>query len=176
MISLSKIEITSFIAGAHAIKKIKIFRSCSRFKTIPQLFSTIEIVSVVVTIEQQTIFRSDLLFLFNNLYIFLMNSNSTVLFEFKKIFFRVQGRLRQNDRVLSSSKPCFAGWLLDSMISHDPFAVTLLLYCNRDRSNKLPKLESCSLHFSELERCFVFFFGSRLSGFSKYGIVWNSMV
>ena len=43
-----------FTAGAHAIKKIKIFRSCSRFKTIPQLFSwpTIEIVSVVVTIEQ----------------------------------------------------------------------------------------------------------------------------
>ena len=48
-------------AGAHAIKKIKLFRSCSRFKTIPQLFSAIEIVSVVVTIEQQTIFRSDLI-------------------------------------------------------------------------------------------------------------------
>ena len=64
-----------FTAGAHAIKKIKIFRSCSRFKTIPQLFSTIKIVSVVVTVEQQTIFRSDLLFLFNNLNIFLMNSN-----------------------------------------------------------------------------------------------------
>ena len=63
-----------FTAGAHAIKKIKIFRSCSRFKTIPQLFSTIEIVSVVVTIEQQTIFRS--LFYFNNFYIFLMNLNS----------------------------------------------------------------------------------------------------
>ena len=55
-----------FTAGAHAIKKIKIFRSCSRFKTIPQQFSTIEIVSVVVTIEQQTVFRIDLLFLFNN--------------------------------------------------------------------------------------------------------------
>ena len=54
-----------FTAGAHAIKKIKIFRSCSRFKTIPQLFSTIEIVIVVVTIEQQTtfFFRGDLLFL-----------------------------------------------------------------------------------------------------------------
>ena len=77
-----------FTAGGHAIKMIKIFRSCSRFKTIPQLFSAIEIVSVVVTIEKQTIFRSDLLFLFNNLNIFLMNSNSNsfiriVLFEFK---------------------------------------------------------------------------------------------
>jgi len=39
-----------FTAGAHAIKKIKIFRSCSKFKIIPQLFSTIEIASVVVTI------------------------------------------------------------------------------------------------------------------------------
>ena len=62
-----------FTASAHAIKKIKIFRSCSRFKTITQLFSAIEIVSVVVTIEQQTIFRSDLLFLFNDLNIFPMN-------------------------------------------------------------------------------------------------------
>ena len=67
-----------FTAGARAIKKIKIFRSCCRFKTIPQLFSTIEIVSVVVTIKQQTIFRSDLLFLFNYLIIFLMNSNSFI--------------------------------------------------------------------------------------------------
>ena len=64
-----------FTVGAHAIRKIKIFRSCSRFKTIPQLFSAIEIVSVVVAIEQ-TIFRSDLLFLFNNLNIVLVNSNS----------------------------------------------------------------------------------------------------
>ena len=46
-------------AGAHAIKKIKIFRSCSRFKIIPQLFSSIEIVSVVVTIEQQKKKRND---------------------------------------------------------------------------------------------------------------------
>ena len=75
-----------FTAGAHAIKKIKIFRSCSRLKTIPQLFSTIKIASVVVTIEQQTIFRSDLLFLFNNLNIFLMNSNS---------FVRVQVRVQK---------------------------------------------------------------------------------
>ena len=79
-----------FTADAHAVKKIKILRSCSRFKTIPQLYSAIEIVSVVVTIEQQTIFRSDLLFLFNNLNIFLKNSNS---------FIRVQ--VRKNDRVLS---------------------------------------------------------------------------
>ena len=55
-----------FTADALAIKKIKIFRSCSGFKTIAQLFSAIEIVTLVVTIEQQTIFRSDLLFLFNN--------------------------------------------------------------------------------------------------------------
>ena len=55
-----------FTAGAHAIKKMKIFRSCSRFKTVPQLFSTIEIVSVVVTIEQQTVFPSDLLVLSTN--------------------------------------------------------------------------------------------------------------
>ena len=88
-----------FTAGAHAIRKIKIFRSCSRFKTIPQLFSTIEIVSIVVTIEQQTIFRSDILFLFNNLNIFLMNSNSFIRVQ-KKIFFRVQVQVRQNDRVL----------------------------------------------------------------------------
>ena len=84
-----------FTAGAHAIKKnkkIKIFRSCSRFKTIPHLFSTIEIVNVVVTVEQQTIFRSDLLFLFNNLNIFLMNSNS---------FIRVQVRVQKN--IFSSS-------------------------------------------------------------------------
>ena len=46
-------------AGAHAIKKIKIFRSCSRFKIIPQLFNSIEIVSVVVTIEQQKKKRND---------------------------------------------------------------------------------------------------------------------
>ena len=47
-------------------------------------------VSVVVTIEQQTIFRSDLLFLFNNLNIFLMNSNSFIRFQVrvqKKHFF-----------------------------------------------------------------------------------------
>ena len=54
-----------FTAGAHAIKKIKIFRSSSRFKTKPQLFSAMEIVSVVVTTEQQTRFRSNLLILFN---------------------------------------------------------------------------------------------------------------
>ena len=84
------------------MKKIKIFRSSSRF--ILQLFSTIEIVSVVVTIEQQTIFRTDLLFLFNNFNIFLMNSNSNssekyffeFKFEFSKMieFFRVQVRVR----------------------------------------------------------------------------------
>ena len=72
-----------FIAGAHAIKKIKLFRSCRRFKTIPQLFSTIEIVSVVVTIEQQTVFCNDHLFLLNNLDIFLMKSNSFIGFKFK---------------------------------------------------------------------------------------------
>ena len=83
-----------FTAGAHAIKTIKIFRSCSRFNTIPQLFNTIEIVSVVVTIEQQTIFRSDLIFLFNNLNIVLMNSNSFYSSS-EKMFFRVQ--VQQND-------------------------------------------------------------------------------
>ena len=67
-----------FTAGAQPIKKIKIFRSCSRFKTMPQLFSTIEIVSVVVTIAQQTVFRSDLLHLFNNLNIVGVNSNSYI--------------------------------------------------------------------------------------------------
>ena len=51
-----------FTAGAHANKKIKILRLCSGFKIIPQLFSAIEIVSVVVTIEQQTAFRCDLSF------------------------------------------------------------------------------------------------------------------
>ena len=46
----------------------------------------------MVTIEQQTIFRSDLLFLFNNLNIVLINSNSFVqvqkkyFFEFKFVF------------------------------------------------------------------------------------------
>ena len=50
-----------------------------------QLFSTIEIVSVVVTIEQQTTCRSDLSFLFNNLNIFLMNSNSFIRVQ-KKYF------------------------------------------------------------------------------------------
>ena len=39
-----------FHPRAHAIKKIKIFRSSTRFKTIPPLFSTIEIVSIVITI------------------------------------------------------------------------------------------------------------------------------
>ena len=77
-----------FIAGARVIKKINVFRLCSRFKTIvPQLFSTIEIVSFVVTIKQQTIFRSDLLFLFNHLNIFLMNSNSFIRVQ-KKYFFK----------------------------------------------------------------------------------------
>ena len=79
-----------FTVDAHAIKKMKVLCSCSRIKTIPQLFSTIEIVSVVVTIEQQTIFRSDLLFLLNNLNIFLMNSNSFIRVQVrdqKKYFF-----------------------------------------------------------------------------------------
>ena len=77
-----------FTAGAHAIKKIKIFRSCSRFKTRPKLFSAIEIVRVLVTIEQQTIFRSDLLILFNNLNIFLlMNSNSFIRVRVQKKYF-----------------------------------------------------------------------------------------
>ena len=79
-----------FTAGTHAMKQRKIFRSCNRFKTIPQLFSTIEIVGVVVTIEQETIFRSDLLILFNNLNIFLMNSNS---------FIRVQVRVHSPGHV-----------------------------------------------------------------------------
>ena len=83
---------------------IKIFCSCSRFKAIPQLFSTIEIASVAVTIEQQTIFRSNLLFLLNNFNVLLMNSNSNS-------FFRVQVQVRvwQNDPVLSSlsSQPWF---------------------------------------------------------------------
>ena len=99
-------RVNFFTAGAHAIKKIKIFRSSSKFKTIPQLFSTIEIVSVLITIEQQTIFCSDLLFLFNNLNMCLMNSNSFIRvrvlkkyffkFEFGKMieFFRVQVRVR----------------------------------------------------------------------------------
>ena len=52
----------------------------------PQLFSTIKIVNVVVTIEQPTIFRNDLLFLFNNLNIILVNSNS---------FIRVQVRIQK---------------------------------------------------------------------------------
>ena len=78
-----------FTAGAHAIKKLKIFRSCSRFKTLLQLFSTIEIVSVVVAIEQQTVFCSDLLFLFNNLNILLMNSNNFIRVQ-KKYFFKFE--------------------------------------------------------------------------------------
>ena len=98
-----------FTADARAIKKIKIFCSCSRFKTIPQLFSTIGIVSVVVTIEQQTMFRSNLLFQqfkrrSNELEQFYSSSSSSS----EKNFFRVQ--VRQNDRVLSSSRsssqPC----------------------------------------------------------------------
>ena len=95
-----------FTAGAHAIKKIKIFCSCSRFKTIPQLFSTIKIVIVVVRIvEQQTIFRSDLLFLFNNLNIFLMNSNLNGFIRVqvrvqKKYFFEFKfGKMIQFSRV-----------------------------------------------------------------------------
>ena len=94
-----------FTAGAHAIKKTKIFCPCSRFKTtIPQLFSTIEIVSVVVTNHKQTIF------LFNNLNIFPMNSNSNSFIRVqvrvqKKYFFEF--KFGKNDRVLSSSQPCF---------------------------------------------------------------------
>ena len=65
---------------------MKILGSCSRFKTIPQLFGAIEIISVVVTIEEQTMFRSDLLFLFNNLNIFPVNSNSFIRVR-KKYFF-----------------------------------------------------------------------------------------
>ena len=76
-----------FTAGALAINKIKIFRSCSRFKTIPQLLTTIEIVSVMVTMEQQNIFRSDLLFLFCNLNIFLMNSNLKSFIRVQKKYF-----------------------------------------------------------------------------------------
>ena len=98
-----------FTAGAHAIKKIKIFRSCSRFKTIPQLFSTIEIISVVVTIEQQTIFRSDLLLLFNNLSMFLINSNSFIRVEvrvLKKYFFEFKfGKMIEFFRVWLQHPP-----------------------------------------------------------------------
>ena len=82
-----------FTASAHAIKKMKTFCSCNRFKTIPQLFSTIEIVSVVVIIQQQTIFRSDLLFLFNNIKIVLMISNSFIRDQVrvqKKYFFKFE--------------------------------------------------------------------------------------
>ena len=45
-------------------------------------------------------------YFFNNLNIVLMNSNSFIRVQ-KKIFFRVQVRVRQNDRVLSSSQPWF---------------------------------------------------------------------
>ena len=83
-------------AGAHAVEKIKIFLSCSRFKTIPQLFSTTKIVSVVVTIEQQNIFRSDILFLFNYLNIFPMNLNLNS-------FIQVQIRVQKNFFASSSS-------------------------------------------------------------------------
>ena len=91
-----------FTTGAHTIKKIKMFCSCCRFKAISQLISTIEIVSAVVTIEQQNIFRGDLFSLFNNLNIFLITSNSfsrvqkkyflELKFEFGKMieFFRVR--------------------------------------------------------------------------------------
>ena len=96
-------------ADAHAIKKIEIFCSCGRFKTIPQLFRTIEIVSVVVTIEQQAIFRSDLLYLFNNLNIFLMNLNSNNFIQVrvqKKHFFEFKfkfGKMIEFFRVRSSA-------------------------------------------------------------------------
>ena len=83
-----------FTAGAHAIKKIKIFRSCSRFKTIPQLFSAIEIVCVVVTIEQQTIFRNDLLLFFFQQFRYVSNEleklYSSSSSSSEKIYFRVQ--------------------------------------------------------------------------------------
>ena len=79
------------------LKRLKIFCSCSRFKTIPRLSSTIEIISVVVTIEQQKIFRSDLLFLLNYLNIFLMNSNK---FKFGKMieFSALFPTLQHNNR------------------------------------------------------------------------------
>ena len=76
-----------FSAGAHAIKRIKIFRSCSRLKTIPELFSTIEIVSVVVAIEQQIIFRIDLLFCFQQ-FNHLSNELEQFYSSSEKIFFR----------------------------------------------------------------------------------------
>ena len=83
-----------FTASTHAFKKIKIVRSCCWFKTIPQLFSTIEIVSVVVRIEQQTIFRSDPLLLFNNLNIVLINSNlNSYIRVQKKYFFECKFKL-----------------------------------------------------------------------------------
>ena len=95
-----------FTVGAHAIKKIKIFRSCIGFKTIPQLFRKIEIVSVVVTIEQQIIFCSDLLILFNNLNVFLMNSNSFIRVQVrvqKKYVFEFKFKFRKNIFSNSSS-------------------------------------------------------------------------
>ena len=71
--------------------QLSVFRYFSirylRFKTIPQQFSTIETVSVVVTIKQQTIFCSDLLFLLNNLNIFPMNSNCFIQVGVKKKYF-----------------------------------------------------------------------------------------
>ena len=56
-----------FTAGAHAIKQIKIFRSCSRFKTISQLLNNHQNCQCCGHNEQKTMFRGDLLFLFYNL-------------------------------------------------------------------------------------------------------------
>ena len=98
-----------FTAGAHTIKKIKIFRSCSRLKTCLSCYSTMKMVSVVVTIEQQTIFRSDLLFLFSNLNIFLVTSNSFIRVQVrvqKKYFFEFKfefGKMIEFFRVRSPS-------------------------------------------------------------------------
>ena len=85
-----------FNAGAQAIKKIKIFRSCSRFKTIPQLFSSVPSKLSVFWSQLNNkliTFRSDLLFLFNNLNIFLMNSNSFIRVPVQKKYFFEFGKM-----------------------------------------------------------------------------------
>ena len=75
------------------------------------MFSTIKIVSVVVTIGRQAVFRCDLFHIVSfkkisfQQFKYLSNELKQFYSSTKKTFFRVQVLVWQNDGVLSSSLP-----------------------------------------------------------------------
>jgi len=83
--------------------------------------------------EQQTIFRSDLLFLFNNLNIFLMNSNNFIRVRVqKKYFFEFKfefGKMIEFFRVRSPAWQCsYQVGLTEARLPSDSDVIKSLWY------------------------------------------------